>query len=115
MFSIAVGLGCEASPLAASFLMHSTLELGHLCLLAVLWELNLHPHALHCHLQGGCLATFTASCSLSHLAAQLLFHARHLFSFWALLRAEQAILGLRTVQRATLPEQTCTNVFANSN
>ena len=31
------------------------------------------------------------------------------------LRAERAILSLRTVQRATVPEQTCTNFFANSN
>ncbi len=45
----ATDVACEACPLAASPFMHSTLELGHLCLLAVLWEVNFCPQALHCH------------------------------------------------------------------
>jgi hypothetical protein len=65
--------------------MRTTLELGHLCLLAVLRDLNFRPHASHCRSRGGSLAAFAASRSLSRLAARLLFRARRLFSFWALL------------------------------
>jgi hypothetical protein len=69
----AAEVACEAFPLAASLPTRSTLDLGHLCLLAVLRELNFRPHAMHCRSQGGCLATFAASRSLSHLAARLRF------------------------------------------
>src|SRR5580658_3819964 len=85
MSVIAAVVACEAWLLAASFLTRSTLDLGHLCLLAVLRELNFRPHATHCRSRGGCLATFAASRSLSRLAARLRFRARRLFSFWALL------------------------------
>jgi len=68
-----------------SFALHTTLESGHLCLLARLRDLNFHPHATHWCSQGGSLAAFTASLSHSRLAAWLHFHARHRFSFWALL------------------------------
>jgi len=83
--SFAVGVACEACPPAASPFTRSTLDLGHLCLLAVLRELNFHPHATHCRSRGGCLAAFAASRSRSRLAARLRFRARRLFSFWALL------------------------------
>jgi hypothetical protein len=83
--NLAMDVACEACPLAASLRTRSTLALGHLCLLAVLRELNFRPHATHCRSRGGCLAAFAASRSLSHLAARLRFRARHLFSFWALL------------------------------
>jgi hypothetical protein len=81
----AADVACEACLLAASLSTRSTLDLGHLCLLAVLRELNFHPHATHCRSRGGCLATFAASRSRSRLAARLHFRARRLFSFWALL------------------------------
>ena len=68
-----------------SSLLCTTLESGHLCLLARLQDLNFHPHASHWHSRGGSLAAFAASLSRSHLATQLCFHARHCFSFWALL------------------------------
>ena len=83
--SFATGVACEACLLAASLPTRSTLELGHLCLLAVLRDLNFRPHATHCRSRAGSLATFAASRSLSRLAARLLFRARRLFSFWALL------------------------------
>ena len=53
--------------------------------LGVLQKLNFCPHAMHCHSQGESLATFAAFHFLSCLEAQLNFHARCLFSFWALL------------------------------
>jgi hypothetical protein len=51
--SFAAGVACEACPLAAFFLTCSTLDLGHLCLLAVLRELNFCPYATHCRSWGG--------------------------------------------------------------
>ena len=81
----ATGVACEACLLAASLGTRATLELGHLCFLAVLRDLNLHPHVSHCRWRVGSLAAFAASHSLSRLEAQLLFRARRLFSFWALL------------------------------
>jgi hypothetical protein len=57
----AMGRGTEPCPPAASLGMHTTLDLGHLCFLAVLCNLNFHPHASHCCSRGGCLATFAAS------------------------------------------------------
>src|SRR5216684_2505498 len=47
--NLARGVECDAFPSAASSLMQTTLDLGHLCFLAVLWDLNLCPHASHCH------------------------------------------------------------------
>ena len=82
---LATDVACEACPLAASLLTRSTLDPGHLCLLAVLRDANFRPHPLHCRSQVGSLATFAASRSLSRLAAWLRFRARRLFSFWALL------------------------------
>ena len=83
--TFAVGVACEACPLAASLGMRTTLDLGHLCFLAVLRDSNLRPHASHYCWRAGSLAAFTASLSHSHLEARLRFRARHLFSFWALL------------------------------
>ncbi len=79
------GRGCDAFPAAASSYVQATLDLGHLCFLAVLRDLNLHPHAPHCCSRGGRLATFAAFRALSRLAAWLCFRAGRLFSFWALL------------------------------
>ncbi len=79
------GRGCDAFPAAASSYVQATLDLGHLCFLAVLQDLNLHPHAPHCRSRGGRLATFAAFRALSGLAPRLRFRAGRLFSFWALL------------------------------
>ena len=51
--SFATGVACEACLLAASLPTRSTLELGHLCLLAVLRDLNFRPHATHCRSRAG--------------------------------------------------------------
>ena len=80
----------------------SPLVTGHLCLLAVFQELNLCPHASHRHSQGGSLAALTVSLSLSCLAAQLHFHARHHFSFWALLALQ---LPFWSLKKARWPSQ----------
>src|ERR1019366_4749565 len=82
---VAMGVACEACPLAASLLTRSTLDLGHLCFLAVLRDSNFRPHATHCRSRVGSLAAFAASRSRSRLEARLRFRARRLFSFWALL------------------------------
>jgi hypothetical protein len=83
--SFAAGVACEACPAAASLVTHTTLELGHLCFLAVLRDANFCPHAMHCCSHVGSLTTFAASRSRSHLEAQLRFHASRFFSLWVLL------------------------------
>ena len=82
VLGFAAGATWVAVLAATSFRTLSTLAAGHLCLLAVLRDMNLHPQSLHCHSHMGCLAAFAASRSHSHLAAQLHFHASHFFSFW---------------------------------
>ena len=85
LLSFAAGTTWVTILAAASFLTLSTLATGHLCLLAVLQDMNLCPQSSHWCSCMGCLAAFAASQSCSRLAAQLCFCASHFFSFWALL------------------------------
>ena len=70
LFSVAEEGGCDTSLTAAcSSGMQTTLDLEHLCLQVVLQDLNLCPHAMYCHSQGGSSTAFAASYSCSCLAA----------------------------------------------
>jgi hypothetical protein len=74
--------GGMALPLSFSSLavLLAPLEIGHQCLFAALWDVNLHSHALHCHYGRPALASSKAFWC-SHLDVWFLFHARCCFSF----------------------------------
>ena len=61
LISVALGATWVAGTAAASFLVLSPLDLVHLCLLEVLWEVNLHPQASHCLSTEGSLAALATS------------------------------------------------------
>jgi hypothetical protein len=99
--ALALGVACEACPLAGFSFTRTTLELGHLCFLAVLRELNVElastRHTLP-HVGG----EVCASLSLSHLAARLRFCARRFFSFWALLALRPPFWRCKSTRRCEL-------------
>jgi hypothetical protein len=109
--NFAAGVACEACPLAASSLTRTTLELGHLCFLAVLRDSNLRLHASHCRWRVGSLAAFIASRSLSRFEARPLFRARCLFSFWALLALRLPFLSSK--KASWPPSHRSSKIYAN--
>ena len=96
----AVGVACEACPLAASLGTRATLELGHLCFLAVLRWTRTCVRMSRIAAGAWEVWPLAASRSLSRLEARLLFRARRLFSFWALLALRPPCLE---VGKARLP------------
>ena len=105
LISRAGGAGCELDPSADFPLLCTTLEgLAHLCCLAVLQDWNLHPQVRHSHWCWGSWAALAASLwlSLSCFTAWLRFHARHHFSFWALLALQ---LPFWSSKKAIWPSQ----------
>jgi hypothetical protein len=81
LFRVRMAVALPLSKTAFTPLL-APLARGHQCLLVALQDVNLHPHASHCCWGWPSMAS-SANLWQSCLDMQFLLHARHFFSFWA--------------------------------